>query len=169
MIHKPFINNQIRSSEVRLIDETGKQLGVISLTEALNLAKEKNLDLIQVTEKVEPPVCKIMDYGKYLYIEEKKEKEMSKQKGGEVKGIRLSFNISSHDIEIRAKAAEKFLKEGDRVRIDLILKGRQKALDKFAKDKMLLFLETLDKIIPIKLDRDLKREPRGYTALVSKE
>jgi translation initiation factor IF-3 len=169
LIHKPFINNQIRSSEVRLIDETGKQLGVISLTEALNLAKEKNLDLIQVTEKVEPPVCKIMDYGKYLYIEEKKEKEMSKQKGGEVKGIRLSFNISSHDIEIRAKAAEKFLKEGDRVRIDLILKGRQKALDKFAKDKMLLFLETLDKIIPIKLDRDLKREPRGYTALVSKE
>lgn len=93
---------------MRLIDEAGKQLGVLSLDEALKMAQEKNLDLIQVTEKVEPPVCKIMDYGKFLYIEEKKEKEISKQKGGEIKGLRLSFNISAHDMEVRAKAAEKF-------------------------------------------------------------
>lgn len=169
MIHKPFINNQIRSKEVRLIDEEGKQLGVIPIEQALEMAREKSLDLIQVTEKVEPPVCKIMDYGKYLYIEEKKEKEMSKQKGGEIKGLRLSFNISDHDIETRAKAAEKWLKEGDKVRVEMVLRGREKALGDFAKDKMIKFLETLDKLIPVKLERELKREARGFTAIISKE
>ena len=73
LFKKPLANNQIRAREVRLIDETGKQMGVVPLEEALNLAKERNLDLIQVTEKVEPPVCKLGDYGKYLYQEEKKE------------------------------------------------------------------------------------------------
>lgn len=144
-------------------------MGVIPIEQALEMAHEKNLDLIQVTEKVEPPVCKIMDYGKYLYIEEKKEKGMSKQTGGEIKGLRLSFNISEHDIETRAKAAEKWIKEGDKVRVEMILRGREKALGDFAKDKMIKFLETLDKLIPVKLERELKREPRGFTAIVSKE
>lgn len=152
-----------------MIDETGKQLGVLPLTEALGMAQEKNLDLIQVTEKVDPPVCKIMEYGKYLYAEEKKEKEMSKQKGGELKGLRLSFNISDHDIETRANSAEKFLKEGDKVRVEMLLRGREKALGDFAKEKMLKFLETLDKLIPIKLERELKREPKGFTAIISKQ
>lgn len=134
------------------------------------MAREKNLDLIQVTEKVEPPVCKIMDYGKFLYIEEKKEKkDISKQKGGEIKGLRLSFNISDHDIETRANTAEKFLKEGNKVRVEMVLRGREKALGDFAKDKMIKFLETLDKIIPVKLERELKREARGFTAIISKE
>ncbi len=104
--------------KVRVIDETGKQLGILSLTEATQIAREKNLDLIQFTEKVEPPVCKIMDYGKYLYLEEKKEKTaFKKQKGSEIKGVRLSFGISAHDLETRARQADKFLKEGDKVRI----------------------------------------------------
>jgi len=163
----PFINNRIRAREVRVIDETGKQLGVFPLEEALRLAQERNLDLIQVTEKVEPPVCKLGDYGKYLYSLEKKEKT-TKTKAGEIKGVRISFAISPHDLETKAKMAEKFLKKGYRVRVELILKGRQKALGDFAKGKMNQFLETLGKLTPFKTERDLKREPRGFTMIITK-
>jgi translation initiation factor IF-3 len=167
LIRKPFINNQIRAREVRLIDETGKQLGVFSLEEALRLAQERNLDLIQVTEKVEPPVCKLGDYGKYLYSLQKKEKA-TKTKAGEIKGVRISFAISPHDLETKAKMAEKFLRKGYRVRVELILKGRQKALGDFAKGKMKQFLEILGKFTPFKIERELKREPRGFTMIIIK-
>ena len=170
IIRKPFINNQIRALKVRVIDETGKQLGILSLNEAIQMAREKNLDLIQFTEKVEPPVCKIMDYGKYLYLEEKKEKTASKkQKSSEIKGVRLSFGISAHDLETRARQAEKFLKEGDKVRIEMILRGREKAHADFAKEKINQFLEILEKQIPFKTDRELKKEPRGFTIIISKK
>jgi len=166
---KSFINHQIRAREVRVIDETGKQLGVMLLEKALRAARERNLDLIQITEKVEPPVCKIMDYGKYLYLQKKKEKQAAKkQKGGELKGIRLGFNISQHDLEVRAHQAEKFLKEGNRVRIEMRLRGREKALGNFAKEKINKFLETLAKLIPYRIERELKREPRGFTMIISK-
>jgi len=140
----------------------------MGLQEALRQAEERNLDLIQITEKAEPPVCKIMDYGKYLYWQEKKEKESTKQKGGEVKGIRLSFNISPHDLEIRAKLAEKFLKEGNKVRLEMILRGREKAMGEFAKGKINQFLEILRKQISIKIERELKREFRGFSMIISK-
>jgi translation initiation factor IF-3 len=165
---KPLINRQIGAREVRLIDETGKQLGVLPLEEALRLAIERGLDLIQVTEKVEPPVCKIMDFGKYLYRERKKDKGV-KQKGGELKGIRLSFNISQHDLEVRTGQAGKFLKDGDKVRIEMRLRGREKALGNFAKEKFSKFLETLQKLIPYKIERELKRDPRGFAMIISKQ
>lgn len=152
-----------------MIDETGKQLGVISSEEALRIARERNLDLIQVTEKVEPPVCKIGDYGKYLYQEEKKRKSAKKHKGGELKGIRLTFNISLHDLETRVHQAEKFLNKGDKVRIELPLRGREKALGDFAKEKVGKFLEILKNTTPIKIERELKREARGLTMIISKE
>lgn len=169
MSKRPLVNNRIRAQQVRLIDETGKQLGIMPLREALQAAGERNLDLIQVTEKVEPPVCKLEDYGKYLYREEKKERATHKHKGGELKGIRLTFNISLHDIETRANLAEKFLNKGDRVRIELPLRGREKALGEFAKEKMNKFLEVLKKLVPIKIERELKREPRGLTMIISKD
>ena len=163
-----FINNQIRAREVRVVDETGKQLGVFALGEALRLAQERNLDLIQVTEKVEPPVCKLGDYGKYLYSLQKKEKT-TKTKAGEIKGVRISFAISPHDLETKAKMAEKFLKKGYRVRVELILKGRQKALGDFAKGKMNQFSETLGKLTPFKIERELKRESRGFIMIITKQ
>ena len=150
-----------------MIDETGKQLGVVSLNEALQKAEERRLDLIQVTEKVEPPVCKIMDYGKYLYQEKKKEKQ-AKPKGGELKGIRLTFNISAHDLETRARQSEKFLKGGDKIRIEMVLRGREKALGNFAREKINKFLEILQSLIPYKVERELKREPRGFSMIISK-
>jgi len=152
-----------------VIDETGKQLGVLELEKALQIARERGLDLIQVTEKVEPPVCKIMDYGKYFYHLQKKEKAASHhQRGGEIKGIRLTFGISDHDLEIRTKQAEKFLKEGDKIRVEMRLKGREKAHPDFAREKIKKFIEILKKSIPIKIERELKKEFRGLTMIISK-
>ena len=166
---KPLVNRQIRAKEVRTIDETGKQLGVMGLEKALQEAEGRHLDLIQVTEKVEPPVCKIMDYGKYLYQEKKKEKQaVKKQKGGELKGIRLGFAISQHDLEVRARQAEKFLKNGNKVRIEMILRGREKALGNFAREKINKFLEVLQGLVPYKVERELKRESRGFLMIIAK-
>ena len=98
MQRRPLVNNRIRAREVRLIDETGKQLGVLELGKALQISRERGFDLIQVTEKLEPPVCKLMDYGKYLYQLQKKEKASKHHRVSELKGIRLSFGISEHDL-----------------------------------------------------------------------
>ena len=165
---KILVNNFIRAKEVRVISETGEQLGIMNIFAAIDLAKSKGLDLIQVTEKVEPPVCRIAEYGKFLYTQQKKEKKMTKPKGGELKEIRLTFNISPHDMETRAKQAEKFLNDGDKVKINMSLRGREKAMGQFATDKVKLFLNNLNSIIPIKTERELKREPRGFTMIVSK-
>jgi len=168
-LDKTLINNFIRAKEVRVISETGEQLGIMNIFQAIDLAKQKNLDLIQVTEKVEPPVCRIANYGKYLYQQQKKEKKITKPRGGELKEIRLTFNISPHDMETRANQAKKFLDEGDKVKINMSLRGREKAMGQFATDKVKLFLENLNSLIPIKTERELKREPRGFTMIVSKK
>jgi translation initiation factor IF-3 len=167
-LNRILINNFIRAKEVRVIDETGKQLGIMNVFQAIDLAKSKDLDLIQVTEKVEPPICKIANYGKYLYSQQKKEKKMAHPKGGELKEIRLSFTISPHDSQTKAKQAKKFLEEGDKVKVSLVLHGREKAFGYMAKDKVESFLKVLNEIIPIKTERELKREPRGFTTIISK-
>lgn len=169
MQRKPLVNNLIRAREVRLIDETGKQLGVLALEKALQIAKERGFDLIQVTEKLDPPVCKIMDYGKYLYHLKKKEKSAKHHTSNELKSIRLTFGISDHDLETRIRQTEKFLKKGNRIRIEMKLRGRQKALQGFARQKVKKFLEALEKSIPIKTERELKKEPRGLTMIISKK
>jgi len=168
-LDKILINNFIRAKEVRVISETGEQLGIMNIFQAIDLAKSKGLDLIQVTEKVEPPVCRIANYGKFLYQQQKKEKKMAKPKGGELKEIRLTFNISPHDMEVRANQAKKFLDDGDKVKINMSLRGREKAMGQFATDKVRTFLDNLNKLIPIKTERELKREPRGFTMIVSKQ
>jgi len=166
---KFLINNQIRASKVRVIDQEGKNLGIFSLEEALKMARERNLDLIQITDKADPPVCKIFDYGKFLYQMKKKEKEKKKEKSGEIKGIRLGFNISEHDMETRAKQAKEFLEEGNRVQIEMILRGRERELTEFAKEKIKKFLEILESKIQIKVEQQLKRVPRGFVMIISKK
>ncbi|MDO8663559.1 MAG: translation initiation factor IF-3 [Candidatus Wildermuthbacteria bacterium] len=167
-MNKPFVNNQIRAAQVRVIDGDGKQLGILTLSEALQMAKERNLDLVQVTGKVDPPVCKITEYGKYLYWLQKKERGSQVKKGGELKGIRLTFNISPHDMETRANLADKFLKEGDKIRLEMVLRGREKGLLDFAKGKINQFLEILGKKIPIKIERALKKESKGFSMIIAK-
>lgn len=144
-------------------------LGVVTLQQALVKAHEAGLDLIEISEKSDPPICKITDYGKFSYQQGKKEKKMTKgQKAGEVKGIRLSFAISPHDMETRALAVEKFLKSGYKVRIEMVLRGREKGLTDFAKQKLLKFLSILQATIPIKIERELKMESRGLTMIIAK-
>jgi len=166
--NKTPINNFIKAKEVRVISETGEQLGIMDVFSAIDLAKSKSLDLIQVTEKVDPPVCRIGDYGKYLYSLQKKERKAKIKTKTELKEVRLGFNISPHDIETKAKQSEDFLKDGDKVKVSMVLKGREKAMGEYAKNKILLFLETVDKLTPIKIERELKREPRGFTLIISK-
>jgi len=169
-LEKVLVNNFIRAKEVRVISETGEQLGVMGIFAAIDLAKTKGLDLIQVTEKVEPPVCRLADYGKYLYSMQKKERKIKvHQKISKLKEIQVGFNTSPHDVEIKAKQAEKFLKEGDKVKVGMMLKGREKAMGEFAKKKIQFFLDTLNSLLPIKTERELKRDPKGFTMIVSKQ
>jgi translation initiation factor IF-3 len=153
--------------KVRVVDETGKQIGVMDTQDALRLARERGLDLIGITDSVDPPVCKIMEYGKYLYQQEKKERA-TKQKIGRLKTIQLSFNISPHDIQVKANQAEKFLQKGDKVMLAVRLKGRQNALQDFAKEKIQKFLEILGARTSYKVERDLKKEPGGFTMIITK-
>jgi translation initiation factor IF-3 len=163
-----YINNQIRAEKVRLVSEQGEQLGVVLLQEAINKAKDQGLDLIQVTEKVDPPVCKIMDYGKYIYQQSKKEKNKNQGRSGELKIIRLTFAISDHDLEVRAAAAEKFLKQGDKVKIEMRLRGREKAHEDFSREKIKKFMEMVGKSTAIKIEMPLKKEPRGMIMIIDK-
>nr|WP_280140772.1 translation initiation factor IF-3 [Natronincola peptidivorans] len=120
------INEEIRDKEVRLIDANGDQLGIIAVKEAQKLANTKNLDLVKIAPQAKPPVCKIMDYGKYKYELAKKEKEAKKnQKVVNIKEVRLSPNIEKHDLMVKANQAIKFLKNGDKVKVTLRFRGRE--------------------------------------------
>ena len=136
-----MINEEIRAKELRVIDTDGTQLGVMSRDEAMDLAENKKLDLVCIAPKAEPPVCRILDYGKYKYELQKREKEAKKkQKTTQVKEIRLSTFIEDHDIMVKAKTGAKFLKDGDKLKVSLRFRGREKdyvargmeVMDKFA-------------------------------------
>ena len=123
-----MINEQIRDREVRVIGPNGEQLGIMSAREAMKLAEEAELDLVKIAPTAKPPVCKIIDYGKYRYELARKEKEArKKQKVVEIKEIRLSPNIDSNDLNTKMNAAKKFLSKGDKVKITLRFRGREMA------------------------------------------
>ena len=138
------MNDQIRVPQVRVIDERGQQLGVYQTTAALQLAQERELDLVEVSPLAQPPVCKIVDYGQLRYETNKKErKQKGKQKKTEVKGIRLSTTISEHDIGVRVEQAKKFLVKGHKVQIELLLRGRQKMHPEIGKEVIRKFITIL--------------------------
>lgn len=141
------INEEIRDKELRVIDSDGTQLGIMSLDEALNLAFEKKLDLVNIAPTAKPPVCKILDYGKYRYELQKKEKEAKKkQKITQVKEIRLSTFIEEHDLVVKANNAAKFLKEGDKVKVSLRFKGREKDYASKGQAVMAKFAEVIAEV-----------------------
>lgn len=161
------INQWIRLSPVRLIDEKGQNLGIVETDKALELAREKGLDLIEIAPNVRPPVCRIMDHGKYQYQKAKEEKQQkTKQKRIEVKGIRISLRISQHDLETKAKQANKFLDQGHKVRIEMILRGREKGLFEMAREKLDKFIKLISP--EVKIEQEIKRQPRGLTVGVTK-
>jgi translation initiation factor IF-3 len=126
IIQELRINNQIRVKEVRLIDDEGKNLGVVPIEEALGLAREKNLDLVEVSPNANPPVCKIMDYGKYKFQQKKKEKEAKKkQHVQDVKEMKFKLNIEKHDYETKIKHIRDFIQDGDKVRVWIWFRGRE--------------------------------------------
>lgn len=122
------INEAIRENEVRAIDETGAQLGILKTAEALKIAEQKNLDLVLISPKANPPVCKIMDFGKYCYEQSKKEKEARKNQNiVTVKEVQLTLKIDTHDLNTKAKNANRFLSGGDKVKVVVKFKGREMA------------------------------------------
>ena len=122
------INEQIRDRSVRVVSDDGKQLGLMSAREAMEIAEQKGLDLVKVSPNADPPVCKIMDYGKFKFEQAKKLKEAKKnQKIIELKEMRLSATIDKHDLEVKARNVNKFLQAGDKVKVSIRFKGRQMA------------------------------------------
>ncbi|NLM05163.1 MAG: translation initiation factor IF-3 [Clostridiales bacterium] len=141
------VNEQIRDKEIRLIDADGNQAGIMSAKEAQILANNSNLDLVKVAPKAKPPVCKIMDYGKYKYELAKKEKEARKnQKIINVKEVRLSPSIEKHDLEVKANQATRFLKNGDKVKVSLRFRGRELGNVNLGKEVMESFRELLEDV-----------------------
>ena len=123
-----MINEQIRDREIRLISENGEQLGIMSAREALKIAQEAELDLVKIAPMAKPPVCKIIDYGKYKYEQTRKEKEArKKQKTVEIKEVRLSPNIDTNDLNTKTNNARKFLSKGNKVKVTLRFRGREMA------------------------------------------
>ncbi|MDA3734152.1 translation initiation factor IF-3 [Niameybacter massiliensis] len=121
-----MINEQIRDKEVRLIGADGEQIGIVSIRDAQQMASEKNLDLVKIAPQAKPPVCKVMDYGKYKFDAAKKEKEARKnQKTVSVKEVRFSASIDKHDFETKVRNAQKFLKAGDKVKVSVMFRGRE--------------------------------------------
>ncbi len=143
-------------------------MGVVETSKALQMAREKGLDLIEIAPNVRPPVCRIMDFGKYQYQKSRQERaQKSKQKRIEVKGVRISLRTGQHDLETKAKQAEKFLNQGHKIRIEMILRGREKGLFNMAKEKINKFIE----LIPLetKIEQELKKQPRGLSMVIGKE
>lgn len=163
-----MINEQIRDKEVRLIGEDGEQLGVVSSKEAYMRAKEANLDLVKIAPNANPPVCKIIDYGKYRYELARKEKEAKKkQKTIEVKEIRLSPNIDDNDLNTKILQARKFISKGNRVKVNLRFRGREMAHISMSKQILDKFYEKVSDIAVV--DKSAKLDGRNMTMVISEK
>lgn len=162
------INNQIKAKELRVIDDSGENLGVITLEQALNLAKEKNLDLIEIAPTAKPPVARIISFDKFRY---QKEKEFKKQKQGqktiELKHIRISARSGRNDLEIKIRQLEEFLEENHKVEIQLFLKGREKGNKEWALFKLQEFLRMITKSYEITMEP--RFVGRGYVVQIIKK
>ncbi len=160
------MNERIRAREIRVIDEDGAQLGIMTPRDALVIARGRGIDLIEVAPQAQPPVCRIMDYGKYKYDQAKKEKDAAKKhKQSELKGIQMFPNIEDHDFEVKVKNAIKFLEDGDKVKVTIRFKGRQITHPEFGRQQ-------LDKIVQMttqvgQVEKPAAMEGRMMTMILS--
>ncbi len=144
------MNREINFPKVRLVGSEGEQLGIMSSREALSIAEEQDLDLVLISPNAEPPVCKVMDYGKFKFDQAKKLKEQRKaQKIVEIKEVQLSMTIDTHDVEVKAKAAKKFLGNGDKVKVSIRMRGRQQARPEIGVNIMNSFVEMMEGICTV--------------------
>lgn len=172
---KPLIpqykkNRFIDAVELLLLDTDNQNLGVKTKEEALALAEERELDLVEINPKSTPPVAKLIDFTEFKY---QKEKEARKQKAhskiSETKGVRLSIRISEHDLEIKKNQAEKFLNRGDKVKIELILKGRENTHGEIAKTTVINFIQKIAEKMEIKEEQKIERQGKKITAIIVKK
>lgn len=163
------INRQIRASQLRVIGSEGENIGVVSFEEAIKRAEAIGLDLIEISPNAEPPVAKIMDYGKFQYEQNKKVK-VSKHRAQkvELKSLQVKVGTGEHDLAIKAKNASKWLKEGNRVRIELFLSGRAKFMDgKFLEERLDRILKLISE--DYKISEPAKRGPKGLMTVLEKK
>jgi len=162
----PRINEDIKAKQVRLIDETGENRGVVSIKEALSIADEAGLDLIEISPQAVPPVCKVLDFGKYKYEVQKRKNEAKKnQKVVNIKELKLRPAIDTHDYEVKLKQAKKFLSQGDKVKFTMRFKGRELSANTMGKDILDKIVEDLDLIG--KVDSAPKLEGKQMSMMMS--
>jgi translation initiation factor IF-3 len=166
---KVRINHQIKAPQLRVITVDGENLGVLPIDKALTEAKNRGADLIEISPTAVPPVAKIMDYGKYQYDENKKEKlAKSKSKTTEVKSIQIKVGTGEHDLELKAKKVSEWLSEGNRVKIDLYLIGRTKFMDaNFLKERLARILKLIT--VEYRISQEATKGPKGWTLYVEKK
>lgn len=160
------INERIRAREIRVIDTDGDQLGIMPPSEALRLAQEKELDLVLVSDKADPPVCRIMNYGKYKYEKEKEEQEAKKNQHKSVlKELKMRYTIEEHDYQVRVNQAERFLKSGDKVKVTISFRGREVQHSDLAESLLKRMLTDLGELAEVQ--QLPKREGHNMTMLLS--
>lgn len=166
MLNKHKLNNQIKASELRLLGPSGENFGVVSLSEAIAKSLEYGLDLVEISPNATPPVAKIVDYGKFLYSENKKQKaNKSKLHNIEIKNIQIKVGTGDNDLALKAKKASEWLGEGNKVRIDLFLPGRSKYMDiSFLKERMDRMFRLI--AVPFRVAEEPKKSPKGLTSLI---
>ena len=160
------INEEIRIREVRVTDANGEQLGVMLTRDALRLAEERHLDLVEVAPKARPPVCRIMDFGKYRYEQQKREKEVrKKQKIITIKEVKLRPNIEQHDFEVKLKNAQRFIEEGNKVKVTIMFRGRELSHPELGGEVLTKLAEALKEVVTV--ERAAKLEGKNMTMILS--
>ena len=160
------INEEIRIREVRVTDANGEQLGVMLTRDALRLAEEKHLDLVEVAPKARPPVCRIMDLGKYRYEQQKREKEVrKKQKIITIKEVKLRPSIEQHDFEVKLKNAQRFIEEGNKVKVTIMFRGRELSHPELGSEVLNKLAKALEEVVTV--ERAAKLEGKNMTMILS--
>ena len=161
---------QIKAPEVRVLSSTGENLGVMALKQAMEIADRELSDLVEINPKAEPPVVKIIEFTPFKY---QKEKEARKQRAkthiAELKGIRLSIRISDHDLDVRQAQAEKFLNRGDKTKIEIILRGRERGRADIGVEIIRRFVSQIEKNMPIRYEQEIARQGPKVTAIITKK
>ncbi|MBD3878615.1 MAG: translation initiation factor IF-3 [Quinella sp. 1Q5] len=160
------INDEIRIREVRVTDANGESLGIMPTREALRLAEEKHLDLVEVAPKARPPVCRIVDFGKYRYEQQKREKEVrKKQKIITIKEVKLRPNIEQHDFEVKLKSAQRFIEEGNKVKLTIMFRGRELSHPELGGEILDKLAKALEEVVTV--ERAAKLEGKNMTMILS--
>jgi translation initiation factor IF-3 len=164
---RPRSNEQIRAPRLRVIDDEGNNRGVMSREDALSLARERGFDLVEVTAKADPPVARILEYGKYIYQQQKKDRRSKSTKSQELKSVQIRVKTSEHDLETKVNQIVRFLEKGHRVRVHIFLRGREKAHQELARERLEVFIKKIP--IAYKLLESISKIPTGFSTIITKE